>query len=550
MKSDFSEYVPAKELVDPLVHAYLRTIESVHRVVHIPSFWREYGEFWENPKSADQTFVMTLLLIMAIGTCFYPSDKAKAAVLRLSAIGWINTVETWLSSPFEKARLSIGGVQVHCLLLVARQTNYLARELIWISAGSLIRKAMHMGFHLDPIHFPKLNKFECEMRRRLWATIMEIAIQSSLDVGQIPLIRSSEFETRAPSNIDDLQMDPRNNDEFVPKPMDEFTQSSASILLFKSLPLRLRITEFANKFHPERSYEEALQLHAEFSTACGQVALFARLISPKRPGPTKFQIKMLELLTHRFLLALHQTFTTRAKENPNFYFSQKVCLEVASLLSANAFRFDTHAANDADFHRICVYGTGLFRNVPLQAIVTVGQELFSHLEGGVTSFAGAKSNTTLDKELRKGIEDFKSFTETRLVAGETSYKGYVFSSGLLAHVNAIKSGEQVDRAILRAVEDSMKDCFEMIKRRSEAMVPIIQEINEGKDTNSSRRALQGVGGDDALVSNSCNSGTLMLMFPFQTREFGQDLEMDFDLWPSPDPGLFEENASQRYHAPW
>ena len=504
VKSDFSEYVPPKELVDPLVHAYLRTIESVHRVVHIPSFERDYSQFWDDPKSADQTFVMTLLLIMAIGTCFYSSDKEKAAVLRLSAIGWINTAETWLSSPFEKARLSVGGVQVHCLLLIARQTNYLARDLIWISAGSLIRKAMHMGFHLDPVHFPRLNKFECEMRRRLWATIMEIAIQSSLDVGQIPLIRSNEFETRAPSNIDDSQMDPHNNDEFDPKPMDEFTQSSASILLSKSLPLRLRITEFANNFHPDRSYEEALQLHTELSKACGQVALFGRPISPKSPGPTKFQIKMLEFLTHRFLLALHQTFTTGAKENPNFYFSQKVCLEVASLLSANVFRFDTYSENDVDFHRLCVYGTGLYRNVPLQASVTIGEELFSYLEGGVTSFAATKSNTTVEKELRKGIEDFKSFSETRLTAGETNYKGYVFASGLLAHANAINSAEQVDQAILRAVEDSMKECFEMIKRRSEAMIPIIQEMNASKNTNSSMKALQGIEGYHTVVSYHCD----------------------------------------------
>ena len=57
----------------------------------------------------------------------------------------------------EKDRLSISGLQVQCLLILACQTLSVGRGLIWIAMGTLVRTAMQMGLHRDPKYFTKMT---------------------------------------------------------------------------------------------------------------------------------------------------------------------------------------------------------------------------------------------------------------------------------------------------------------------------------------------------------------------------------------------------------
>ena len=56
---------------------------------------------------------------------------------------------------------------------------------------------------------------------------------------------------------------------------------------------------------------------------------YQRNSSPDSLKPTKFQIHLLNMLTRRFLLALHSPFAVEAKANQSFYFSRKVLTENA-----------------------------------------------------------------------------------------------------------------------------------------------------------------------------------------------------------------------------
>jgi len=55
----FRSYFPSREISDKLVGFYLRTMESTHRILHIPSFQREYEEFWADPDAPPSTKVRT-----------------------------------------------------------------------------------------------------------------------------------------------------------------------------------------------------------------------------------------------------------------------------------------------------------------------------------------------------------------------------------------------------------------------------------------------------------------------------------------------------------
>jgi hypothetical protein len=66
--------------------------------------------------------------------------------LAAKARTWIHVAQAqgWLSAPFEKDRLKLDGIQIHCLLLLARQVNRVGADLAWIPASSF-----HMDGHAD-----------------------------------------------------------------------------------------------------------------------------------------------------------------------------------------------------------------------------------------------------------------------------------------------------------------------------------------------------------------------------------------------------------------
>lgn len=214
MRSDFATTstglnLPPKTICDRLVHLYLDTFETVFRVVHVPSFWSEYQAYWENPPAENDAFHQKLLLIMATGTCFYYESEEQECPLRLLASKWIYDVQKWLVYTFEMAEPNMDALQVSCLLLLARQTDMVGSDLIWISADLPLKIAMSEGLHKEPsIHFPNMPVFEAEMRKRLWATILEMSIQMSLDSGLPPPISYDDFDCRPPSDVDDDQIRP------------------------------------------------------------------------------------------------------------------------------------------------------------------------------------------------------------------------------------------------------------------------------------------------------------------------------------------------------
>lgn len=143
-------------LTDECINLYIGCFESVYRIVHIPELRREYEKFCTMPDSLSEAEIMKIQLTIAIGSCFCAApDHDTELITRARAT--VHVAQGWLAAPFEKDRLSINGLQVQCLLLLARQTLSVGGDLIWVSLGTLIHCAMQMGLNRDPIHFPKMS---------------------------------------------------------------------------------------------------------------------------------------------------------------------------------------------------------------------------------------------------------------------------------------------------------------------------------------------------------------------------------------------------------
>ncbi|KAL2018175.1 hypothetical protein VTK56DRAFT_1200 [Thermocarpiscus australiensis] len=490
--------VPPEETARRLVEAYFRTFESVYRILHQPTFWRNYRKYWEDPAAADPAFLVQLQLCMAIGTCF----QDDVGLLRRSAAQWIYEAKAWLISPSEKSHINFTGLQAMCLLHLARETCGVETDLAWISAGTLLRTAMYLGLHRDPENLPTMSVFSAEMRRRLWATILEIALQSSLDSGAPPLLDISDFDTRQPSNYDDEQLAENSTLPPMPRPLSTFTQTTVQLTLLRSFPVRLAIAQYVNHFNSPATYEETLRWNTELTNACR--ALSATLqpaydpagILPKRLS--LFQLRLAEQMVHRFFLPLNHPWLWPAHENPAYYFARKMCVETSLKLSraiATASPAgDSGTASQADdFTRLATCGYGAFRSVPTLAVLTICLELLWQVQEdrsfqqsmsldhqldrpGPGSEADASSSVGVGigigsgaaprHDLLQTVKYSIGWAERRIRSGETNIKCYLLFSALLSQVQALQRGasdEETEHLVLDSIARDLSHCLQLLR---------------------------------------------------------------------------------------
>ena len=459
--------VPSRETSDKLVHLYLRTCESTYRILHIPTFEKEYRDYWNDPQSASSGFLVKLLLVMAIGTIFY--QETDFYTIRASAQQWVYAAQSWMASPFEKGRLNLTGLQIHCLIIIARQTTGVGGDLVWISVGSLVRMAITMGFHREPRLFPRMTVLHSELRRRLWASVVEMAVMSSFDYGTPPLISLGDWDTEPPANINDDEIDETTTEPPVSKPNEVYTQTSLQIQLLKSLRTRLEISRLLSDFRFEPAYDDVIRLGKEILSYGREGLLLAQSVPEGAPNPTILQRNLLDTPIRRVLLALHCPFAMRARTNPRFYYSRKVCLDAAiAILSYPSTSSPTTqhplVGEHDDYTRLKLVGAGFIKELLIYASVFIQLELITQLEEEsplMRSEVGRSTREPLKQALAYTVE----ICAERIRLGENNIKGHLFLSTVSAQIDALERDVDPDPLIAKAAKESAETCSGLLTAR-------------------------------------------------------------------------------------
>ncbi|KAK0621637.1 hypothetical protein B0T17DRAFT_591484 [Bombardia bombarda] len=463
-----STHLPQKDVADELVERYIRTTESVYRILHIPTFKRDYEKLWTPDPPVDIALVIQLKLVMALGATAYDDHFS----LRTSATRWIYEAQTWISEPEFKSRLGIQYLQTNILLLLAREALGVGGDSIWVSAGALFRTAVHMGLHRDPSRMPNRSAVAAEMRRRLWNTILEVALQSSLTSGGPPLLSLDDFDTECPRNFDDEQLVAENP---IPRPEADYTQMSVAIALRKTYPIRLAIAKQLNDLNSYGTYEDTLRLDSELRIAYKSLRHTMQGYGSRQgPSPSQFEILAVDFLMHRYLSSLHIRFLGPALHETAYAFSRKVVVETslkiwrAAYPTSLAMVAQTHGgtapspSDDHVFGRLVVCGSGFYRVVALQATLLIAIELKAQLQEDE-----GMGPVQLRPDLLCVLEESKTWCLQCLEAGETNIKGYLLMSVVAAHIDGLVRGldrEQLSICLLKSVEDTGTKCLPILEK--------------------------------------------------------------------------------------
>ncbi|ROV98454.1 hypothetical protein VPNG_08524 [Cytospora leucostoma] len=469
---------PSRVVADAMAKLYFQSFESTHRILHVPTFWADYQRYWDHPETVTNGLRFKVLLVIAIGSSLYDHEDSNAALRNIEMVRpWIYAAETWLTGPLEKDRLDIGGLQIYCLSIIARQIFSIGGDLVWMSMGSLIHRAMQIGLHRDPSYLPNTSVLHSELRRRLWATILDLAVQASLDAWMPPRISFDEFDTEPPSNINDDEMN-ESTLKIVPHPRTTFTTTSTQLALLDSLPVRLRIVQLLNGLHSELSYPRVLDITAELYEALQKCSSLGMMKAKDQEHSytmdnnqeatlptTPFHRSLLDYLVRRFLIPLHYFFSNQARSNPLFHYSLTLSLDAAlALVSPEPDAGGT-------FARLMATGGGMFREGLRCAITAITLELLAHV--GAQQQSGTLHRAPQHREqIKSSVRDLIALSEERIRHGETNVKSYMFLSMILAQVEAVEAGRGIELAIARSATDSLRFCHDILSARAEASLPL------------------------------------------------------------------------------
>ncbi|KAF7175026.1 hypothetical protein CNMCM7691_005494 [Aspergillus felis] len=330
-KEEILATIPERPVVDRLISGYF-TLSICH----------QYERFWQSPSETPVIWLGLLFTIMCLATQFQkfrldPGIQTPASLSR----------EHDLQCKIEAFRQKI----VQCLILgeYAKGPPYVLETLmlyiavevvlrsdaeigIWILLGTIVQLAMHMGYHRDPQHFPSMSPFTAEMRKRVWATVVDLDIGISTQMGLPRLIKNWQTDTGEPSNFHDKDFDRDTVAMPSSRPETELTP-----MLFRLVKARMMATiGFVWDLVTDTRrcpYAEIMKMDSmlqEVHSAIPQCLQWRSMADCIMDSPQVIMQKVfLEIMFHRARIVLHQRYLHSWQADTQNDYSQQACLDAA-----------------------------------------------------------------------------------------------------------------------------------------------------------------------------------------------------------------------------
>ncbi|KAH8898081.1 fungal-specific transcription factor domain-containing protein [Thozetella sp. PMI_491] len=331
--------LPPKEQVDRYISRYFNRVDLVSCGIHGPSFLQEYESFWVNPSGFPITWLGFLFSFICLALLV--SDDSDAAH----------------GSEGDQRRLQIDLYRekiVQCLVIgdytnggpyvLETMSHYVyveflihpdAHKDVWFLMGLVIHLAMRMGYHRDPGHFTGITPFQGEMRRRLWASLLQGEVLLSGQMGMPRIVTYAQCDAAEPRNLDDSDLDVHATE--LPPSRPETQQTTVlGLIARRRMILALGTISDLRAMVQPCDYAEVMRVDSILHEAAASLPLPLRMKPMAASITDTPQTIMTRLfISHMFYrgqIVLHQRFLY-AKSTPtdvdSYAYSRKSCLEAA-----------------------------------------------------------------------------------------------------------------------------------------------------------------------------------------------------------------------------
>ncbi|ATZ55951.1 hypothetical protein BCIN_12g04950 [Botrytis cinerea B05.10] len=427
--SKLREFLPGKPVCDRLLKIYTDNFEKSSRILHVPSFLRLYSHFWTSPDDKifqSSPFLPQLTAILAICYKFLDSDSGfdddQKTYLEMASL---ELVAAWTDTLSRKQAIDISTLQTETLLLLARQLQLISSDKLWCATGALVRSAMVMGLHLRPADFKKISPFHAELRRRLWATIVQMDLQASMAASMPSIVPDIDFSQLAPANLNDADFDESSTELPPSRPLYEWTDSLAQVTLAMSLAQQLKVVSLIRDISPEMDLTEVVREGRKLEELLRRVPVPLKLDGTLQRSPSHLlDCVLLDIYLRRPFLNLYRLFLwDERQDDPLFREMQQICLESSVAIVSYQDYFDPSVA-DLDLLSTNLHWT-MFqiccKNDVLAAVLSICQYIKASASGSQSNepspgFTPNQFSTTLPSPPATNTH-FSKARLTRIVEG-------------------------------------------------------------------------------------------------------------------------------------
>lgn len=196
ISASFWARFPSKDICDAALTWYFRGYHPLVPLVRVPSFRRQYEQFWtamerEDRGRTDTISFATLLLSFVFAGSVAGGEQQS---LTLPNSSWDDTITQLYRLVARALKLAQfpHAPTLDTLRAYLIQQSLRMREEEPLSSvafvGLSLRVANILGLHKDPKHFAQLSEVEGEVRRRVWWQLVHIDVCLAVAVGLPPLI--------------------------------------------------------------------------------------------------------------------------------------------------------------------------------------------------------------------------------------------------------------------------------------------------------------------------------------------------------------------------
>ncbi|KNB10472.1 hypothetical protein FOXG_10665 [Fusarium oxysporum f. sp. lycopersici 4287] len=315
-KADLLASVPARPVVDRMVARYFNTQGVVPSILHSGRFLQEYDKFWQDPPAMPCIWIGLLFSAMCVATlCQHSIDDP--------------------TDPEIQGRVRVFREQtLHSLILgqYTRGGEYVLETLINYLICIIVQLALSQGYHRDPHNFPSITPFSGEMRRRVWAVIVQLDLRLSSQMALPCVLKSQQYDTAEPRNLLDTDFDENTIGLPPSRPETEVTPVLYSLAKGRIDKMMGLVNDIVNdtKEHP---YTEIVELDRKLQEAEESLPPIFKW----QPLSQSFMVAP-EIIMHRVLLQLaiqrltiwlHRKYLAPSYTHTCYQHSRKACVQAA-----------------------------------------------------------------------------------------------------------------------------------------------------------------------------------------------------------------------------
>ncbi|KAM5343615.1 hypothetical protein ACJ41O_012152 [Fusarium nematophilum] len=345
---DILSDIPPKDVADRLVSRYLNCTDPSIVILHKPTFEQEYKRSWLDQKGVSTPWLALLFGVLSQGAFLYMRSQEElpgamghhrdvmvAFQRRASECLLISNYSTSPSTYTMEALLfNIGGEFARC------RDAHLG---LWVLSSIAIRLAMRMGYHRDPEKYPEISPFQGEMRRRVWAVVMQLDTLGSGQLGLPTMIQEPQCDTRLPLNLLDEDFGPDSTQLPPERPETQLTPVLYTITKAKAMAVFRTIFNHVSLGRIE-AYEEVMALDRRVNDTrlsmppCFHIANLEDSIAV--PPYILIRRYNLEFLFQKSRCILHRHHMALSYQDVKYHYSRSCCVEAAmSILEHQASIF-------------------------------------------------------------------------------------------------------------------------------------------------------------------------------------------------------------------